>query len=58
MLLDVAIALDYIDLTATSLGLGTCGLASLDELAVKKVLSVPEEIRFISAIAIGYLSAP
>ncbi len=58
MSLDVAIALDYIDLTATSLGLGTCWVASLDELAVKKVLSVPDEIRVISAMAIGYPAAP
>lgn len=54
MPLDVAIALDYIDLTATSLGLGTCWVSSIDELAVKKVLSVPDDIRVLSGIAIGY----
>ena len=58
MPLDVAVALDYVDLTATSLGLGTCWVASLDELAVKKVLSIPDEVRVISAIAIGYPLTP
>jgi nitroreductase len=56
MPLDAAIALDYIDLTAVSLGLGTCWVASLDELAVKKVLSIPDEARVVSAMAIGYPS--
>ncbi|MDO9333410.1 MAG: nitroreductase family protein [Dehalococcoidales bacterium] len=56
MPLDVAVALDYVDITATSLGLGTCWVASLDELAVKKVLSIPDDIRVVSAMAIGYPS--
>jgi nitroreductase len=38
MLLDIAVAIDYIDLTAVSLGLGTCWVASLDELEVKRII--------------------
>jgi nitroreductase len=57
MPLDAGIALDYVDLIVTSLGLGTCWVASLDELAVKKVLSIPEDIRVVSTLVIGYPSA-
>ncbi|OGN87811.1 MAG: hypothetical protein A2Z74_03335, partial [Chloroflexi bacterium RBG_13_46_9] len=53
MPLDIAIALDYIDLTAVSLGLGTCWVASLDELEVRRIIDVPDEYRVISTIVIG-----
>jgi len=58
MPLDIAIALDYIDLTAVSLGLGTCWVASLDELEVKRIIEVPDEYRVISTIVIGYPAIP
>jgi nitroreductase len=58
MPLDIAVALDYIDLTATSLGLGTCWVASLDEIMVRKIISVPDDYRIISTIVIGYPAIP
>jgi len=56
MMLDIAVAFDHLDLAATSLGLGTCWIASIDELAVKKVLGVPDEVRCLAVMTIGYTS--
>lgn len=51
---DVAIAVDHLILAATEEGLGTCWVAALNEQEVKKVLSVPEDMRVLSVIPIGY----
>lgn len=56
MMLDIAVAFDHLDLAATSLGLGTCWVASIDELEVKKVLGVPDEVRVLAVMTIGYTS--
>lgn len=57
MMLDIAVAFDHLDLAATSLGLGTCWIASIDELEVKKVLGVPEEVRVLAVMTIGYTAS-
>lgn len=56
MILDIAVAFDHLDLAATSLGLGTCWIASIDELEVKNVLGVPEDVRVLAVMTIGYTS--
>ena len=57
MMLDIAVAFDHLDLAATSLGLGTCWIASIDELEVKKVLAVPDDVRVLAVMTIGYTAA-
>ena len=52
--IDVAIAMDHLTLAAVEEGLGTCWVAALDEQAVKKVVSVPEDMRVQVVMPIGY----
>lgn len=39
---------------ATSLGLGTCWIGAFDELKVKEILEIPENIEVIGLITLGY----
>ena len=52
--IDVAIALDHISLAAVELGLGTCWIGAFNEDRVKKILGIPEEIRVVDLMPIGY----
>ncbi len=54
MEIDLAIAVDHLVLQATAEGLGTCWIAALDEREVKKLLSVPKEMRVLVVVPIGY----
>jgi nitroreductase len=56
--IDVAIALDHITLAAVELGLGTCWIGAFDEKKVKQILSIPEKIRVVGLMPIGYASDP
>ena len=56
--IDVAIALDHITLAAVELGLGTCWIGKFDEKKVKEILSIPEEIRVVGLMPLGYPSDP
>lgn len=56
--IDVAIALDHMTLAAVELGLGTCWIGAFDEKRVKKILNIPEEIRIVELMPIGYPSNP
>ncbi|MEM3577260.1 MAG: nitroreductase family protein [Candidatus Bathyarchaeia archaeon] len=51
---DVAIAMQNIVLTATSEGLGTCWIGDFDEKLVKELLRIPESYRVIALLAVGY----
>jgi len=51
---DLSIAVSFMILEATELGLGTCWLGAYDEEAVKKVLDIPDEIRVPAMFALGY----
>lgn len=53
---DVSIALDHITLVAVELGLGTCWIGAFDEKGVKEIIGVPEEIRVIALMLLGYPS--
>jgi nitroreductase len=50
---DVAIAMQNMILTATSLGYGTCWIGAFDEGQVKALLKVPEEMRVVALTPIG-----
>jgi len=52
--IDVAISLDHISLKAVEEGLGTCWIGAFDQEAVKKLLGVPDEIRVVELMPLGY----
>jgi len=51
---DVAIAMQNMVLTATSEGLGTCWVGSFDENQVRELLKIPENYRVVALLALGY----
>jgi nitroreductase len=51
---DTAIATQTMVLTATAEGLGTCWIGSFDEADVKKLLAIPENLRVVALLPIGY----
>lgn len=51
---DLSIAVSFMILEATELGLGTCWLGAYSEEEVKKVLEIPEEIRVPAMFTLGY----
>ncbi len=53
-LFDVAIAIDHITLRATELGLGTCWIGAFYEDEIKKILNIPENIRVVELLTVGY----
>ncbi len=56
--IDVAIAIDHMTLAAVELGLGTCWIGAFDEGKVKEVLGIPEEIRVVELLPLGYPADP
>jgi nitroreductase len=53
-LIDVAIAMENMVLAATAEGLGTCWVGSFDENQVKALLKIPENLKVIALLAVGY----
>jgi len=53
-IVDVAIAMQNMVLTATSEGLGTCWIGSFDEDQIKGMLRIPEKFRVVALLAVGY----
>ena len=51
---DVTIAMDYMTLAATDLGLGTCFIAAFDAENARRVLTIPEGIEPILFTPLGY----
>ncbi len=54
MQIDLAIAVDHLVLQATAEGLGTCWIAALHEGDVKELLSIPENVRVLVVVPVGY----
>lgn len=52
--IDLAIALDHMTLQAVEEGLGTCWIGSFKEDEVKNLLHIPENIRIVELLPIGY----
>jgi nitroreductase len=52
--IDVAIAMDHMTLKAVEEGLGTCWIGAFYEDQAKKALGVPEAIRVVELLALGY----
>ena len=53
-MVDVAIAMQNMVLTATGEGLGTCWVGSFDENQVRELLKIPENYRVVALLALGY----
>lgn len=53
-LIDLAIVLEHIALQAVHEGLGTCWIGSFDESKAKSVLKIPENIRIVELMSLGY----
>lgn len=52
--IDVAIAIEHMALKATEEGLGTCWVGAFYEDKVKEILGIPQDIRVVELIALGY----
>lgn len=52
--IDLAIVLDHITLQAVREGLGTCWIGSFDEAEAKRVLGIPNEVRIVQLMSLGY----
>ncbi len=55
--IDVAIAMDHLTLAAVEEGLGTCWIGSFNEAEVKAILGIPEKIRVVELLTLGYPDA-
>ena len=53
-LIDLAIVLEHIALQAVHEGLGTCWIGSFDEEKAKTVLKIPNNIRIVELMSLGY----
>ena len=51
---DLSIAVSFMILEATELGLGTCWLGAYDEGKVKEILNIPDDIRVPAMFTLGY----
>ncbi|MFX1520303.1 MAG: nitroreductase family protein [Promethearchaeota archaeon] len=52
--IDVAIAIDHITLAAVEEGLGTCWIGAFYEDKVKAILDIPDDIRIVELLTLGY----
>jgi nitroreductase len=53
-LIDLAIALEHVALQAVREGLGTCWIGSFDEEKAKTVLGIPQDVRIVELMSLGY----
>ena len=56
--IDVAIAIEHMVLKATEEGLGTCWVGAFYEQPVKDILAIPEDIRVVELLTLGYPVRP
>ncbi len=52
--IDVAISMDHISLQAVEEGLGTCWIGAFKEDEVKRILNIPQEMRVVEIMPLGY----
>ena len=52
--IDVAIAVDHMTLAAVEEDLGTCWIGAFNEDKVKEILGVPEDVRVVALLPLGY----
>jgi nitroreductase len=49
-----AIAVDHMTLQAVEEGLGTCWIGAFDEKKVKEILHIPDNVRVVALLPVGY----
>lgn len=54
--IDTAIAVDHMTLQAVEEGLGTCWIGAFDEKKVKEILHIPDDVRVVALLPLGYPS--
>lgn len=54
--IDTAIAVDHMTLQAVEEGLGTCWIGAFDEKKVKEILAIPDNVRVVALLPVGYPS--
>jgi nitroreductase len=54
--IDTAIAVDHMTLQAVEEGLGTCWIGAFDEKKVKEILNIPDRVRVVALLPLGYPS--
>ncbi|MFH2115287.1 MAG: nitroreductase family protein [Spirochaetota bacterium] len=52
--IDLAIAMEHLALAATAEGLGTCWIGAFEQDKVREVLGIPETVRVVEVMALGY----
>jgi nitroreductase len=52
--IDLAISIDHMTLRAVELGLGTCWIGAFNQDKVKKLLGIPDKIRVVNLLPLGY----
>lgn len=52
--IDLAIAIEHMALQAVAEGLGTCWIGSFYEDVVRKILGIPEDVRVVELLTLGY----
>ena len=52
--IDVAIAIDHMSFAATELGIASCWIGAFFEDKLKKILNIPDEIRVVDLLLLGY----
>ena len=56
--IDVAIAIEHMALQAVQEGLGTCWIGAFYEQQVKDILDIPDDIRVVELLILGYPDKP
>jgi nitroreductase len=56
--IDVAIAIDHMTLAAVAEGLGTCWIGAFHEDKVKEILGIPDAVRVVELLPLGYPADP
>ena len=51
---DPMIAVEHMVLAATSLGYGTCWIGAFDEEEIKRLLKIPEKLKVIALLPVGF----
>lgn len=53
-LIDLAIAIENMVLTAWELGIGSCWIGAFNEGEIRKLLNIPDSLRVVSLLTLGY----
>lgn len=56
--IDMAIAIEHMVLKATEEGLGACWIGAFYEKQVKDILDIPEDVRIVELLTLGYPAKP